>query len=512
MRIVLALSLVAAALAGCVAAPDLGASTIPGAAALPPLPADAAPFSHLLCAGDALLPLDGPRDAACNFKVTTESGPATEVHVAVNPTNPMNLVGGSKDFTLGKDARCGKFNVWSGYYWSKDGGRSWGQGLLPGHPKDERKTALSDYACGSDPVIVFAPDGTAYYVSIHYTDDPSGAPPVPQLGPVWGYGTLNSALAITASRDGGESWEDPVIVRSLDDGSLIDKEWAAVDMRDGTIYITYILNGVLQVQRSDDGGATWTDAVPIVASSDFPGTDRMMIQFGQVGVDADGRVHFTYWAVRESDGLTGVYHKSSEDRGATWSKAHEVAHFFPVFDLEFTHKYRIVPNPAFAVDTATGALYVTFAERAAPHQADVEAALNVFVTASKDGGQSWTTPVRVHDDGLGPGVATNGQWMSAIAVGPDSTVHVTWLDYRDDPAGQFARVHYAHSTDGGASWSKNAALSDVPFDGTGGYHQSGAGTIGDYMGLAASPLGVTAFWADTREERNDVFAAVLPAR
>ena len=81
----------------------------------------------------------------------------------------------------------------------------------------------------------------------------------------------------------------------------------------------------------------------------------------------------------------------------------------------------------------------------------------------------------------------------------------------DDPAGQSAYIYYAFSKDGGKTWSKNARVSDVPFDGTGGYHQSGSGTIGDYMGLAVSAKAVHPFWADTRNARNDVFAAVIPA-
>ncbi|MCA1812802.1 MAG: hypothetical protein LC624_02490 [Halobacteriales archaeon] len=50
----------------------------------------------------------------------------------------------------------------------------------------------------------------------------------------------------------------------------------------------------------------------------------------------------------------------------------------------------------------------------------------------------------------------------------------------------------------------------MPFDGTGGYHRSGSGTVGDSMGLAATRDGVHAIWADTRNQRNDLFSAFLP--
>ena len=516
----MALLLVTPALVGCIG--DSGTDDPLARAAIPEellFPTPAAPFTQLLCKGDTLVDLAGDHSADCNMQATTDNGPAAEVHLAVNPLDPMNLVGGSKDFTLGEDARCGVYNVWSGIYWTKDGGRTWDHDLLPGHPGDDRTTALSDYACGSDPVLAFGPDGTVYYNSIHITQDPDDGPPVPALAPATGYPILNSAVAVTRSLDGGETWEDPVILDSIEDGSIIDKNWMAVDPNSGQIYVTYILNGLFYVQRSDDGGLNWTE--PIKMFDPRPGVLPISgPQFGQVVVASDGTVHFSYWCNREDATLSGLCHRSSADDGATWSEANDVAWFYPVFDLEVTHKYRIVPNPALAIDPNDDTLYIAYPfysdrepednVRTAIAVADMlPAGLEVLVVASHDGGLTWEDPVKVNDEMI-PN-PTNGQWMTAIAVGPDSTVHVTWLDYRDDPAGQFAYVYYAYSTDHGFSFSPNARVSDVPFDGEGGYHQSGAGTIGDYMGLAVSELAVHPFWADTRNERNDVFGAIIPA-
>lgn len=442
------------------------------------------------------------------MQVTTQNGPAAEVSLAANPRDPLNLVGGAKDFTLGPDERCGKYSVWSGVYWTRDGGRTWGNSLLPGHPKDARKTALSDYACGSDPVLAFGPEGNVYYASIHYTD--AGPPPVPQLGPVLGGETKNSALAVTRSRDGGATWDEPVLLGHVEDGSLFDKEWIATDPASGQVYVTHILRGVLSVQRSDDHGEHWTEPVPIVAATgDGITSGPGAVQFGQVAVGPGGLVHFVYWGEREAGEVSGLYHKVSPDRGATWSAPHPIARFVPVLDLGVTHKYRIVPNEALAVDAKVGALYVAWPMPVEPAAAPrAQADHDIFVASSTDGGQAWSAPVRVNDDLVGP---TNGQWMPALAVGPEGTLHATWLDYREDPVGQSAKVYYSFSRDGGKTWAANAPVSDVPFDGTGGYHQSGAGTIGDYMGLAVTPLAVHPSWADTRHGRNDVFAAIIPA-
>jgi hypothetical protein len=238
---------------------------------------------------------------------------------------------------------------------------------------------------------------------------------------------------------------------------------------------------------------------------------RDIVQFGQVAVGPGSVVHFTFWSLRQNPGeVSGVYHTTSRDAGATWTAPALAGRFVSVFDLQVTHKYRIVTNPALAVDPHSGAVAIAY-----PNPAEVGAApraqadLDIFVVRSTDEGATWSAPTRVNDDLVGP---SNGQWMPALAWGPDGTLHATWLDYRSDPLGQAARVFYAFSRDGGATWSPNAAVSDVPFDGTGGYHQSGAGTIGDYMGLAVSGQAVHPFWSDTRGGRNDVFAAVLPGR
>ena len=494
--------------AGCVNVPA-GVDTATDAAAALPIPAAPDPFTMILCVGDVLEALDAREKDDCNFRVTTEHGPAAEVSIAVNPLDPMNLVGGAKDFTLGEDERCGKYSVWSGVYASKDGGRTWTNGWLPGYPGDERTTALSEYPCGSDPVLVFGPEGNVYYTSLMFDMTDAEPPLHPILAPVSG-GTGKSAIAVTRSRDGGTTWDDPVVLVDRPEGGL-DKQWIATDPASGQIYLSFIdtRESTFYVQRSDDQGLTWTEPIELVSSEeDLDGPSA--VQFGQIGVGPAGVVHFVYWAAWFDQRASGAYHMESRDGGATWSEPHAIADYVPPIDLGVGHKYRIVGMPSLAVDQKSGALYVAIPSRVTttgiaadprePGDADM-------LVASSTDGSSWSV-VRVSDDIVGP---ANDQWMPAIAVGPDGTAHLTWMDYRDDPAGQSAHVYYSFSKDGGASWSPNVRVSDVPFDGTGGYHQSGSGTIGDYMGLAVSSVAVHPFWADTRDGRNDVFAAILPA-
>lgn len=495
-----AILLALTAVAGCVAP----TADVREPASVATVPITGSPFENLLCEGERLLPLAEAREPVCNAKVTQE-GPAAEVHLVASPLDPMLLVGGAKDFRLPDDPRCGKHSVWSGTFRSTDGGRTWETGLLPGYPGDTRVTALSDYACGSDPVLAFAPDGTLYYASLQFSLRPGEDPLVPQLAPFLGYPDDGAAVAVTRSVDGGLTWDDPVIVAKAD--ALLDKEWITVDPVTHDVHVSYFTSEAdLVVQSSRDRGATWGPPVMLLEGSDVPPRQG---QFAQIAATADGVIHFMSWSAGDSL-LSGLIHRASTDRGATWSAPVQVAAWAPVIDGGFLHPYRVVTLPTLVAHPTEPILHVVYPgpvqHTAAPR---AEADLDVFVVSSKDGGATWGPSVRINDDLVGP---TNSQWMPAAIVGPDGTLHVTWIDYREDPQGSLARIYYARSTDDGATFTPNVPVSDVAFDGEGGYHQNGGGTIGDYMGLAVTPLALHPFWADTRDGQNDVFSAILPAR
>jgi len=59
-----------------------------------------------------------------NVDATTTIGPDNEVAVAVNPTDPDNLIAGSKDYALGPSGNG--YIVWAGYFYSRDSGEPGG--------------------------------------------------------------------------------------------------------------------------------------------------------------------------------------------------------------------------------------------------------------------------------------------------------------------------------------------------------------------------------------------------
>ena len=102
--------------------------------------------------------------------------------------------------------------------------------------------------------------------------------------------------------------------------------------------------------------------------------------------------------------------------------------------------------------------------------ASVERANDLYLSVSRDGGQTFELPTKVNDDGRAV-----GHGMHSLAVGVDGRVYVAWLDERN-AKGQMAmgegggamqkmehmesnrEVFMAYSTDGGRSFSKNQRI------------------------------------------------------
>ncbi|HEV2911848.1 MAG TPA: sialidase family protein [Pyrinomonadaceae bacterium] len=115
--------------------------------------------------------------------------------------------------------------------------------------------------------------------------------------------------------------------------------------------------------------------------------------------------------------------------------------------------------PTLAV-SSDGQLYVGWTARAASEGH----ATDLYLSASRDGGRTFASPVRVNDDRL---PVVHG--MHSLAVARDGRIHLAWLDERNigPPAGKKAdpkqmehmernrEVFTAFSVDGGRSFSAN---------------------------------------------------------
>lgn len=494
----LALMTVSTALAGCLGA-DEGGLDVPDI-----LPDLARPTLDCRGAGDVELEganavnASAPLDA-CNFKATWANGPANEVTIAVNPTDPLNIVAGAKDYTTAHTAdQC----VWDGVYWTKDGGKTWGNYNVPGSPwqlltqPEQFRPVLetSTHWCATDPVVDFGPDGTLYYALMGYQGDPVTASKVgkDQLGTGVNDVAFNRATQIVAvSEDGGESFSRYSII---DTGSFPvnfhDRQWIDVGP-DGTVYVawTSIVFPGNVLYRSTDGARTWEGPAILDDLAGNGGPGSMIVSAGPEGI-----VYVSGW------GGDGAYLTKSTDFGETFSGWTKVG---GQRDEGMNTTYRGGALGVVAASQTTDLVAVDWIDTRNGNR-------DVFAIVSLDGGATWSNETMLNDD-----ATKNDQFMPTLVIAPDSNViTAAWWDRRNDEDNILLDVYTTQSLDNGTTWTPNVRVTEVSSDPEWSKHQGGFTFIGDYIDIDAAGGFAFPVWVDTRHERADVYTAAVvePAR
>jgi hypothetical protein len=454
--------------------------------------------------GDCVKPGQHAQAPFTNVRVSHDTYLAhSEPMLAENPENSLNLVGGSKFFT---DPAHYKFQI--GYFSSFDGGCTWTDGgVLPGFEKNETTSDIS-FAFGNHNDV---------HAAVLY---------------VKGGSQGKSGIAVSTSTDGGKTFGNPVSVfEARPDQVFSDKPWIAVDQTDGpysgNIYVvwSYDHNGTcggintcseeLAFSRSTDGGKTFSPINLVEGNAPFctnPATgrpvgstkcDAMQGAIPVVGPDGTLYVASPYIDVMSGPIPTRLLVTSSTAGGKTWNTPVLIATIHDISGAFPPEKYRNLSLPAFACDSRTGQLYLTWSDKG-PRDADI------LFTTSKDHGQTWSAPIRVNDDPIGNGA---NQFQPQLAVAPNGVVSISFFDTRNDPRHRWIDVYLAQSIDHGASFLKNVRVTsqswdpavDAPVD------EYGSQFIGDYQGLAVDNRFVHPFWNDTRTGAQEIFSAAVPS-
>jgi len=417
----------------------------------------------------AVLKISGPSPFAPPFTPDgcglppTDQGAEYEPDIAVNPAHPRNLIA-----VYSQDNQIS--NVVSV---SRDGGRHWGQVLLPGL---SRCTGGTDFFA-FDARVSFGADGTAYVSSP--TSGATGG------GFFW-------TLRVNRSTDGGRSWSDPVTIDHagpFPDAALDFPVLVADPRIKGAAYLVWSRlrqNGSLSQEffsRTTTGGTTWSSpsAIPI-------DPEPNQTPFGsQLRVLRDGtliNVFIQFPVSVNPIGPTGIWVVRSEDRGASWSPMIHVA------DIPET----TITDPDGGAGLGRGGSFVVPSVAVGParnvyvawHLIDSASSSRILLAKSVDGGITWTNPVPV-------AVETTQAFKATVAVSPTGVIGVTYFDFRNDVPGDAqltTDLWFRHSHDGGATWSEAHVAG--PFDlrpapSPGGF------PLGDYFGLV--PIGKKDFGA-----------------
>ncbi len=449
------------------------------------------------------------------FDVVNQHGPANEVSIAVDPTNPLVAAGGGKDYTVSyvsDDAQCGEFTVWMGTYWTTDGGITWGNDMMPGFPGDPRESPLKGNGCNTDPVLVFDDDGTLWYSGLNYR---GGREDTTTTANPNGHDVFSgSQLYFAKSTDGGASYPAINFAAFGDNDAVFnDKQWFALQPGGDHMIATWSqfmpAGNVIVYTESLDGGTTWTPERLLTPGLGIPALGQFsMPQYLPAGATAD--IAVIWWTGSEVVYTEGVVTPGGTDFLPVQSS-------FPVNSLKSgpgrdgtgPSAFRLSTYPVLAVDTSGGAhdgrRYVVWPDQAGPLDSDVQVLLRW-----SDDGITWSAPVAVNDDAAGD------QLMPWIDVDSEGGVHVAWYDRRNDPDNRLLDVYYAYSNTGGEGFHPNVRVTETSFDGDLGHHQNGGPFIGDYIGVDATPVSAHIMWADTRhtgeagrEKGSDVYAATI---
>ncbi len=493
------------------------------------------PFAVLLCT-DGVRSLQADDLDTCNHRVTkplldpgmfdwtTQHGPGNEVSIAVDPTNPLRLIGGAKDYTvsyISDVAECGDYTVWMGTYWSTDGGLTWGNDLMPGFEGDPRESPLHGNDCNTDPVLAFDDDGTAWYHALNYDGARDDMTTVPS--PLSGYDTFSgSQLYFAKSPDGGATYpgQDITFAAFGDDGLLFnDKNWFALQPGGDHMIATWSAfgpagDGIFFVE-SHDAGATWGPMTPITTGG---ATSAPLVQFSMPQYLPGGDTLAVIWGTATGPsglGWTLAYTEGVvSPAGTAFGPAREA---FTMNSLKSgsgrdgtgPSEFRLSTYPVLGVDTSggdcDGRRYVVWPDQPGPLDSDVQVLLRY-----SDDGLTWSDAITVND------VDAGDQLMPWIDVDPNGGVHVVFYDRRDDPENRLLNVYYAYSDSCAESFYPNVRVTETSFDGDLGHHQSGAPFIGDYIGVDTTATTASIIWADTRHTGtpgrlagSDVYAATI---
>jgi hypothetical protein len=491
-------TLLAASLAGC-----MGSDTNPGPEP-GPQPEPARPYSTFRCADNTTYADNTNPINRCNVLVTRQAprnnGPANELTVAVDPTNPLRLIAGGKDYTLGKDANCGENRVWAGYYWSHDGGYTWGNDLMPGHDQpatSQSSSPLAGYHCTTDPVAYWDGKGNAWYSGLSYAQSSTNNLDV------------GSNIWMAKSTDGGKTYPN-IYLAAQGDGATVfhDKQWFTIDHKSGAMYLTWSMFafigpfGTDQIvfERSTDNGVTWTPPRVLYETQRQNGiatpAPELFKQFSMPQLDKDGNI-YVIWM-----GNGDIWFTTSTNQGNTWTDARPIVRNVPELSSPLPNTaFRVSTYPVLGIDRSdgpgSGNLYITYSAKNGTDTSDV------FLVMSKDKGQTWSAPLRVNDDDT-----KTDQFMPWLDVGPKGDVHILFYDRRDDPKNTLIHAYYAHFVNN--TLDPNIRLSEVPINATLSYHQNGAEFIGDYLGIMEGTNGwVHPVWVDTRNGGADVYTTVI---
>ena len=382
-----------------------------------------------------------------------------EPSIAINPNNPDQVAAGS---------------IMNAYYYSLDGGMTW-----------TTKKLKSPYGVWGDPVLLFDTTGRVYYFHLsNYRKatwlDRMVCQSAPKINGRFNKGTFPKPNGTKAQ----------------------DKQWVSLDPRTNEISMTWTQfhkydskepgdSSVILFSKTTDQGKTWSDPIRISHYGGDCLDGDNTVEGAVPAYGPNGEIYVTW------TGPKGLVFQRSLDGGKTWlPKERTVAGHPGGWDIEVPGMYRANGLPILVCDLSDGpnkgTLYLNWCD-----QRNGETDSDIWMMSSKDGGETWTEPVKVNQD-----ESKKHQFFTWMTV-DQSTGYLYFVYYdRRNYSGNQTDVYLSVSRDGGKTF-KDHRISESPFI------PAKRVFFGDYLNISAVEGNIKAIWPRMDEGKLSLWVGLI---
>lgn len=280
-----------------------------------------------------------------------------------------------------------------------------------------------------EPAMLADNSGHLYVVYAHLSDSPTqtSCPGCP------------NHLLIQRSDNGGTTWTSPVMIDPANSSQF--DPWIVLDPDGSTIWISYMNNvgnalGPIDVVKSTDLGVSWSP--PVQVSSSKMDKDAMAIRGGTMAVCFD-------------DFYNG-YAAISTNGGTSWTQ-------------HTMFSFKNAPLQLLCSGAAIDSLGNIFFSWDTSYKNGTPGA-KVWVEKSSDGGNTWTQTI-IDNGGTAPPCSHCGAGayfgaQMSLSLGGDDTIYLLYNMSSDLTNGAPQRIYFRASRDHGSSYSARQDVSLAP--------------------------------------------------